>query len=347
MTSGGAERVLSIVANYMAGLGYKISVYALESGNSFYKLHKNINYTPLGIIEKPKHIIDKLLNNLKILKKLKAVLSYSNPDLLITFMTKENLFGILIAGQLGIPVVISERNSYLSKKGLLHMLRHFLYPRADALVVLSSFDQAYYRKFCHDIHIIQNPLHPQFYQNFKEKHRENIILAVGRLEYQKGFDTLLSVFQRIAAEYPEWKLVILGEGKLKNDLIAQSHALDIAAKVIFKGRVQEVYSYYRKASIYALSSRYEGFPNVLCEAMSQGLACVSFDCIAGPRDIIENYKNGILVKNQDNNEFYEALKELISNEKLRISLSKAAKQVRKKLSKHNTINKWLEVIHGF
>jgi GalNAc-alpha-(1->4)-GalNAc-alpha-(1->3)-diNAcBac-PP-undecaprenol alpha-1,4-N-acetyl-D-galactosaminyltransferase len=347
MTSGGAERVLSIVANKLAVAGYRISIYTLESGSSFYELHKNINYRPLGIVKKPKNIAEKLFNNIDIIKQLKAVLLENKPDVLITFMTKENLFGIIAARKLRIPVIISERNTYLAKKGLLHMFRYYLYPKADALVVLNSLDEAYYHKFCHNIHTIQNPLHLRFYSDFKETRREKIILSVGRLEYQKGFDNLLSVFQRISAEYPDWKLVIVGEGSQKDDLIALSENLGIALKVVFTGRVTDVIAYYRKSSIFILSSRYEGFPNVLCEAMSQGLACISFNCISGPWDIIDNYKNGILVKNQDNDELYKALKELISNKKLRISLSQTAKQIRKKLSKEKTINKWMELVTEF
>ena len=122
-----------------------------------------------------------------------------------------------------------------------------------------------------------------------------VLLAVGRLEVEKGFDWLIDAFSALATKYPEWDLVILGEGSLRATLEKQVQTSGLARRVFLPGRVGNVGDWYERANLYVMSSRFEGFGNTLGEAMAYGLPAVSFDCETGPRNIIRHETDGLLV----------------------------------------------------
>src|SRR5680860_543767 len=125
-----------------------------------------------------------------------------------------------------------------------------------------------------------------------------VLLAVGRLGTEKGFHDLLDAFASLAARFPQWDLVILGEGEERGNLEAQRHALGLDRRVYLPGRVGNLGDWYHRADLYAMSSRVEGFQNTLLEALAHGLPVVSMDCDTGPRDIVRHETDGLLVDPQ-------------------------------------------------
>jgi glycosyltransferase involved in cell wall biosynthesis len=244
--------------------------------------------------------------------------------------------GWLITTRPGLNLVAAE----LSPPGLvtigqeqMHLLHHRrslrkamprLYPRLDAMAVLTGRDVENYRALCGEqLRLVQIPNTVRLMGGPKADLSEKTILAAGRFAYQKGFDLLLPAFAQITADHPDWRLRLCGSGHLKKRLKAQIAELGLTGVVRFEGPA-DMSEAMTHASIFAMSSRFEGFPLILLEAMSKGMAVVSFDCPTGPGEIIDDRRNGILVPEQDVDGFAAGLRALIEDEELRRTCGAAA-----------------------
>jgi len=174
---------------------------------------------------------------------------------------------------------------------------------------------------------------------------KKVILASGRTHDDKGFDMLLRAFSQINDRYPDWDLIILGDGEERDDLNRMLFDLEISDRAYLPGSVGNIAEWYERADLFVLSSRVEGFPNVLLEAMAYGLPCISFDCDTGPRDIIQDGVNGILVNPKEKElGLLNAISEMISNEKLRSNIANNSILLRDKYSVGNIMQKWDNVL---
>ena len=173
--------------------------------------------------------------------------------------------------------------------------------------------------------------------------KEKTVIAVGRLHTVKGFERLLKIWKSIVQSYPEWKLCIVGDGEEKQNLLDLAKQYDIEGSVVFTGALShdDVLEQMKKASVYAMTSYSEGFPFVLIEAMSCGLPVVAFDVRVGPRAIVENEKSGILVKDDDNEAFAQAVGKLFSDAEKRVEYSKNSIDRAKCFSEEKIMEKWL------
>jgi glycosyltransferase involved in cell wall biosynthesis len=200
------------------------------------------------------------------------------------------------------------------------------YGRLDALTVLTSPDERDYAELLAGTGTrlvrIPNPV-PRIPGRGADP-AARVIMAAGRLLDQKGFDLLIGAFAPVAERHPDWELRIYGGGRLRADLLRQIDALGLTGRVHLLGRVDGLGPAMAEASIYALSSRYEGFPMVLLEAMSKGLAVAAFDCPNGPADAIEDGVDGRIVPAEDVDALGAALLELVEDEALRRRLGAAA-----------------------
>ena len=166
------------------------------------------------------------------------------------------------------------------------------------------------------------------------------LLAVGRLDCQKGFDRLLTAFADLADRHPHWDLVILGEGPLRPALQAQIDAANLQQRVFMPGRAGNIGQWYASADLYVMSSRFEGFPNTLTEALTYGLPVVSFDCKTGPRDIIRHEVDGLLVPADHITALTEALDRFMDDADLRQRFSERAIEARERFSMNSVSQKW-------
>ena len=332
--NGGAERVLTTLANYFIDKN-EITIITFKDEKSFYRLDERIKIVPLSSNKNSKNILDAIKNNITTIIKLTKTIKKVNSDVVISFMTTSNILSILACKILNKPIIISERTNYdfLSSK-IWKMIRKIVYPFCSHLVVQSNYDLEKYN-FVKNVSIIENPL---FIKDFTEQiQRKNYFLAVGRLDKVKGFDMLIEAYSKLNTS---WILKIVGEGKERKALQEQIERLDLLDKVELLGRKNDIEKYYYEAGVFILSSRMEGYPNALVEAMACGCPCISFDCKTGPSIIIKNNINGILIENENIDELSKAMNELSSSEENRQKLSQKALEIRENLNIKKISEKW-------
>jgi GalNAc-alpha-(1->4)-GalNAc-alpha-(1->3)-diNAcBac-PP-undecaprenol alpha-1,4-N-acetyl-D-galactosaminyltransferase len=348
LNSGGAERVITTLANYWANKNKEVHLFVFSNSDSFYKLHPSIKIHCFEQIPS-KNPIAKFTNILKPVKSYKTTLMEVKPSVVISFMTIVNIFSIKACTDLNIPVIISERNNVVDTPQKFHwnFLRKANYKKASAIVLqtkrsLSCFSQLNI-KLPTIQQVIFNPLSEECQQEVNLVGKEDLIISIGRFDDHKQQDLLLKALSTI--DLKNWKVILVGEGKNLETVKQLSRDLNLENKVSFLGKRKDVASLLEKASIFTLTSKSEGFPNALCEALAKGCACVSFDCEFGPGEII-NKENGILVEAQNIEKLAEAINKLIVSAEKRVELSSNGMKIKEDLSVEKVIAKWENVIES-
>lgn len=334
LVQGGAERVISELANEFTKKGIEVHLVLLAKATQFYSIDSRITIHKLGFENKDK--LRRLYSEIMVFIKFRRLLKQERPDSVLSFMVKYNVFTILASRFLKIPVYVSDRSNPFKKIPKSRaLLRKYTYKWATGIISqTNTANSAIANITAHtNIKTIHNPIRKIKVFNFK---REKIILNVGRLVPEKGQKFLINAFSELSDE--TWKLVILGDGPLRNDLEHEIHTLNISNRVILTGAVNNVDEWLARSSIFAFTSISEGFPNALAEAMAAGLACISFDCDAGPKDLIDNDKNGFLIEKNNTIDFTEKLNYLVKCPNKRNEFGKqgrllSAKYSLKKISK--------------
>lgn len=313
LCQGGAERIISELANYFSSRCVEVHLVLLAEAEDFYLINKNVYIHRLGFINEGR--LNKIRSELQVFFKLRRLLKEHRPDAVLSFMEKYNVFTIIASRILNIRVFVSDRSSpNLKLSNVLSALKKLTYRHATGVIAQTYLAKEVVERFTGNINVrvIPNPLKKVML--YPGKPREKIILNVGRLVPEKGQEFLLQAFAKLQST--DWKLVILGDGPLRKSLEKQIVELGLEDQVIMPGSVNNVDEWLAKASIFAFSSISEGFPNALVEAMAAGLPCVSFDCDAGPRDIIKHNINGLLVEINNINQMTAAISNLINDSEL-------------------------------
>jgi glycosyltransferase involved in cell wall biosynthesis len=323
LRGGGAERVMALLAtNLSKRKGFEITVITLNKGEG-YNLDESILRVTLCHGKIPNHTIRSFVNLFKYYKNKK-----NRPDIIISFITLTNVITIPIAKLFSIKIIAAEHNSHLrvmgGRKFLSDFTRKVLYKKADLVTVLTNFDIPYYKKHGSNVMVMPNPCSFTPLEDIHIK-REKVILAVGSLDryYHKGFDNLIKFITPVLKANPDWKLKIVGggdEGLHYLTKLVKDENID--NQICFTGFVSEISKLMQSSSVFILSSRFEGLPMVLLEAMSQGMACIAYDCKTGPSDIISNNINGLLIEDQNEKEMTSKLTLLLNDDTLRLSLGK-------------------------
>ena len=340
------------MANYWAKAAHQLTLLTFDDKNTpHYHVPESIQWHALNIARQSNSWIDGLINNLKRIHVLRKFILQSEPDCVISFMSSTNILVLLATRFLPCKVIISERNypKYSKNNRLIwDWLRRGLYRVADHLVVQTSEIENYFKSYCKSIKIIHNPVQVT-YENLKEKPEIKLpsgkrLVAMGSLVPQKGFDLLMPVFANLHKTFNDWSLIILGSGPLETGLKQEAIRLGIEDFVYFPGSVMIPFSVLSRCDLFVLSSRYEGFPNALLEAMACGLPPVSFDCPSGPGEIIKPGVNGFLVPPGDIKALEGSLSVLIQDEGLRSRFGKEAVKVREQFDIDKIMKQWNKLI---
>jgi GalNAc-alpha-(1->4)-GalNAc-alpha-(1->3)-diNAcBac-PP-undecaprenol alpha-1,4-N-acetyl-D-galactosaminyltransferase len=357
MEGGGAERVAALLSNHWAERGYDVTLMPTFSGRGecIYPLDKQVKLVYLA--DRVADTSKSLINKLRRLFVLRGVISELDPDVIVSFLPHVNAAAIMAAMGLQIRIVVAERTypPAMPLSPVLERVRAMAYPRAFAVVMQTEQGMRWLSSTCANKaqgRVIPNPVvyplpigEPMVQPAYFIEPARKILLAVGRLGEEKGFDILMRAFAKIYICHPDWDLVILGEGVERQRLEAQRDALNLGDRVQMPGRVGNLADWYNRADLYVLSSRFEGFPNTLAEAMAHGLPAVSFDCDTGPRDIIRHDIDGFLVSPDAGAEgLAQALSALMANPAKRKCMAEAATAVRERFSMSYVSGLWDEVL---
>lgn len=343
LEGGGAERQMSDMANFWAADGLSITL-ATWSGPEiadFYPLDPRVRRVHLQVGTPPVKPLPRLRLNLRRVLRLRRQLVADRPDAVLSFMPVSNVLTILASVGLTSRVVVSERVQPAEHAELplaWQRLRRVCYAWSEAIVVQTQDAARWVAENCgKSASVIPNALRTLPSLEFP---REPLIVAVGRLEKQKGFDLLVRAFAPIAAEFNDWNVVIIGEGSERQTLERLRAQLRLEDRVSFLGQLREVGSWMARAGLVVQPSRFEGFPNVVLESMGMGAAVISADCPSGPSELIEDGMNGRLVPVEDVPALSRVMAELMSQPEARRRFGSRALEVRERFRQERIMSRW-------
>lgn len=349
---GGTERVVSMMANHWCRLECDVTVITLETPQSdTYPLDPQVERMGLGLMRESRGVVQALLGNLRRVRQLRRAIRQSKPDKVISFTEKMNVVTLLACIGLNVDVIIAERTDP-SKHEIgrtWSWLRRLVYRRCRALVVQTTRVEEQMRRIVkhRPIYVIANAAFPPPNLPTESTATDSTqcrVVAMGRLDWQKGFDLLIEAFARLHPEHGDCVLEILGEGPERPNLqrLVEQHGLE--ERVLLTGWVAEPAAVLRRADLFVLPSRLEGFPNALLEAMACGLPVVSFDCDSGPAEIVRDGVDGLLVPAEDVDHLAAAMNRLLSNPVERQQLAARAPDVLERFSTEQFFAQWEAVL---
>jgi glycosyltransferase involved in cell wall biosynthesis len=350
---GGAERVAADLSAHWAQSGWPVMVVTqADDRDDAYTLHPDVQRRILNTAGEGGGLRG-MLANVRRVRALRRVLREFRPDIVLGMMTTASVLAVLAARGLPCRVIATEHTHPPSQmlSGLWQRLRRLTYPRAARVVALTRGTADWLDQHVPGsrLAVIPNPVHWPLTRSEPvvappAAHGRRRLLAVGRLHPDKGFDLLVQAYARIAQAHPDWDLIILGEGGERQRLQAQIDAAALTGRVFMPGRVGNVGDWYAQADLYVLSSRFEGLSNTLLESLASGLTAVCFDCDTGPREVVRDGMDGVLVRpNGDVDAMASALSALMRDDAARQALAARAIDARERFSAQRVLGLWQQL----
>ncbi len=353
MGRGGAERVAATLCNAWAREGREVWLVPtfLGSLEISYPLHDSIHVRFLSL--SPSIASKTCPTPIRKIVALRKFFRETTPDVIVSFLPSTNILSIVASRGLGVPLIVCERVDPAAAVEMgvtLRLARTLAYPFAERICFQTQ--QAANRllrqlPFCETPTIIPNPLPVSL--TAQSKHNvvhslSGIIIAVGRLSPQKGFDGLLRAFKQGFTDAHGWKLEIWGDGPLRSSLEALTKELDLGDRARICGPTDDAWTAMSRAQIFVLTSLYEGFPNAMLEAMALGVPTVAYDCNSGPRDLTDGGRVGVLVPTGNESQLAHAMRELADDPgKRRLLGASGAEFVANNFSEAVVISRWDEL----
>lgn len=338
--SGGVERVTSTLGNLLSK-NHEVTILSVFGGEfkDFYEI--DIKIKRISVLKNKFSLyngIEKLKIHFEIIMEILKFLNtnYSEYDYILSMFDNLSIYGSISKAKNKIIAV--QHGDYFAHNKIIRCIRKIRYRRLKAIVSLTEDNRRKYLSINNkNIKKIENPL-PFKVEGFSDLKNKKMI-AVGRLVKEKGFENLIEIVEPVLKKY-NWTLDIFGEGVLKKELADKIKKYNLEDYVFLKGNTSNIKGEYKQATIYLCSSLTESFSMTLLEAMACGLAVVSYDCPNGPRELIDNEINGILVENQNKTLFLENLVNLVKNQNRIEELGKKAIEKAKEFQGEIILDKW-------
>ncbi|MBQ2901203.1 MAG: glycosyltransferase family 4 protein [Agathobacter sp.] len=343
---GGAERVVANLANQLAVVNHDVTVVTSYLIENEYTLNKGVKRYQL---ENEQYQDGFLQRNIRRVWRLRKLLKRENPDILISFMAEPNYRAIIASLGLRTKTLISVRNDpnreYAGKIG--NLLGRYLLPLADGCVFQTEDAKNWFPlKLQNKSKIIFNAVREDFY-HVKRNPVKGTIVTCGRLNEQKNHKMLIQAFEIIAQKFEDVNLHIYGEGNLRNELTEFIQSKGLEERVILKGATSDVEGVLASADIFVMSSDYEGMPNALMEALTVGVPCISTDCpCGGPRMLIKNGENGLLVPVGDSIEMADGIERILVNKEMKNRFGQNARESASLYHSDRVFREWQTYIEG-
>lgn len=344
LIGGGAERVICNLANHFDQTGWDVEIVTLDESPACEPLHDRVKHT---FLLPSSQRSNKLMNLLRKFNRLRKYVHKHRTDAYVVMLPIPITLILQFATRSIAPMICSERADPTVHNSLQQFLLRKLCRRAGAWVFQTETVREWYLPYLGDTPsvVIPNAINPAFLIDPYVSEHEKTIVSAGRLAPQKNFSLLVRAFARIAPDFPGHRLVIYGEGSQRAALEALAAELGVADRVDLPGRVEDMPQRLQRAGMYVLSSDYEGMPNVLIEAMSQGLPCVATDCGGGgARFLVQDGENGLLIPIQDEDAMAQAIRRVLSDEELAQTLGRNALKVRQTLAPEAIYDRWVDIV---
>jgi len=350
---GGAERVMTLLADGLAARGHQVYLLTLSGvEEDFFVPGSGVNRVRLDLATESTTVVEGLRANMRRIKAIRRKIAELAPDAVLSFTTTVNILALMACAGTRVPVFVSER---VDPRGHLipfrwSVLRYLAYRRARALVAQTAVVAAWYRQRLPArvlVAAISNPVALGTPSGpAAVTMPAPFILAAGRLVHQKGFDLLIRAFALAAPECGQMHLAIAGEGPEADALARLAREYKVEDRTFFLGRVSRLGALMREAHAFVLSSRYEGFPNVLVEALAAALPVVATDCKSGPREILCGGRHGLLVPPENPQALSAALVRIATDQELRRGLSAAGPSAVSRYDLSRIVGQWERVLSG-
>lgn len=343
LAKGGAQRVIVNLAENLVQKGYPVTIVTTGKGEQEYAISDKVNRVYSDITGE-EISSSRIRNFVARFRKLRNIWRQEKAGIIVAFIGKNNFMALLTAWGLRIPVITSVRGEPTEEyyNGILRFLSKTLMGFSEGLILQTPDAREYFPKWIQKKSIIlQNPLNPDFIDEYYTGERNKEIVSVGRLDSNKNQKLIIDAFCRIAEEFPEVNLILYGEGEDREMLKSYANGTKYAGQIFLPGAIQDVKQRIQKSEIFVLSSNTEGMPNCLLEAMALGVPSISTDCpCGGPRMLMEGKENGILVPVGEAEPMADAMKRLLTDEKLWEKYSKNAYKLTQELHPDKVNGEW-------
>lgn len=351
---GGAEKVMSILATGLVKSGSVVTLITIDGYRTgdFFTVSPEVSRVKLGISGQSNGIVKAIISNAERIHVLRKAIKNTNPEIVISFLSETNILSLLAMRKSRIPVLVSEHTDPFRcpLSWPWSILRNLSYRWADALVVPNSQIGKYFSPLLKDkVNVIGNPVVPTRDRKSEKQQNDNKkkIVSIGRMTEEKRHELLVTSFAKVVKEFPDWRLIIIGDGPLKSDLEQLRDAFGLNSQIELPGIIEEPWVFLaHEAEIFVLSSSYEGFPMALCEAMSEGLAVISTRYHSGVNELIEEGKNGLLTAVNDSNALADQIRFLITHPDERNDMGRKAREITKKFGTRSILVKWNHLIES-
>ena len=340
INTGGAERVIVNLSKYFSEHGWNVVLVTSFKGDNEYETAPNVKRL---FLEEKESQQNRLAKNISRVRMLRKHCRQEKPDVLISFMAEANFRSVIATLGLKTKCIISVRNDpnkeYAGKIG--RIVGKYLLPLADGCVFQTEQAKSWFAaRLQKKSAIIMNAVKEDFFSTEWDGGNEAVVTC-GRLTEQKNHLMLIDAFSKVQQKHPNATLRIYGEGQLKKKIQQRIDELNLSESAFMMGRTEHVELALRDASVFVLSSDYEGMPNCLLEAMAVGLPCVSTACpCGGPEMIIENEKNGLLTPVGDAEKMAEAISKLLDNTDMSKNIGAEAKRMAEGFRPETIFSQW-------